>query len=120
MRALLVDDSQSMRDIERSILCEMNFITEEAVNGKNALEILEKDQDFQLIMLDVNMPEMNCLDTLKEIKKQKSLKDIPVIMCTSDSSKASVRDAIKHGAANYVVKPFDKGSFTRKIEQVIH
>lgn len=120
MKVLIVDDSNSMRSIERSILLEMNMQTFEAANGEEAIDLLRAMGSFDLILLDINMPKLNGLQTLKKIKMCKKYKDIPVIMCTTCKSKEHVSVALKLGARNYIVKPFDSESFVRKVEQVIN
>ena len=79
MRALVIDDSKEMRTIQKSILLEMNMAASEAENGVEALELLKNDSDYDLIVLDIDMPEMDGIETLKEIKKEASSKDIPVL-----------------------------------------
>jgi len=120
MKVLVVDDSNSMRDIERSILIEMNVETFEARNGEEAIDILKAMGYFDLILLDINMPKLNGLQTLKKIKTCKKYKDIPVIMCTTCKTKEHVSTALKLGAQNYIVKPFQSESFVRKIEQALN
>lgn len=120
MKVLIVDDSGSMRDIERSLLVEMNIQTFEAEDGEQALDLLRAMNHFDLILLDINMPKLNGLQTLKKIKLCKKYNHIPVIMCTTCKSKEHVSTALKLGASNYIVKPFQSESFVRKIEQVIY
>lgn len=119
MKVLIVDDSDSMRNIERSLLVEMNIETVEAENGIQALELLRTEHHFDLILLDINMPKMNGLETLKKIKECADYTDIPVIMCTTCKSKEHVSAALKLGANNYIVKPFTTESFIRKVEKTI-
>lgn len=119
MKVLIVDDSESMRNIERSILIEMNIQTFEAKDGEEALDLLQVMSGFDLIVLDINMPNMNGLQTLRRLKTNKDFKNIPVIMCTNCNTKEHVSTALKLGAKNYIIKPFDTISFTRKIEQVL-
>ena len=119
MKVLVVDDSDSMRNIEKSILLEMNIQTFEAADGEEAIDILKAMQDFDLILLDINMPKLNGLHTLKKIKMCKKYRHIPVIMCTTCKTKEHVSTALKLGAHNYIVKPFKAESFVRKVEQVL-
>jgi two-component system, chemotaxis family, chemotaxis protein CheY len=119
MKALLVDDSASMRTIQKTLLKELKIDTFEARNSQEAINILSQNSTFDIILLDVNMPVMNGVETLKEIKKNNSLLSIPVVMCTSEGGRGMVSEAIKCGATNYVVKPFTPESFTRKIKTVL-
>jgi len=116
MKILLVDDSTTMRKIQRRLLTEMGHEDVlEAKNGKEALEILNNfNFEFNLVLCDMNMPEMNGLETLTAIRAK--TKTLPVIMCTSVAEKSAVMEAIKCGANNYLVKPFAQDAFIAKIK----
>ena len=86
-----------------------------AESGPNALKII-KNQKVSLIILDYNMPEMNGMETLAAIRADASISKIPVIMCTSVAEKGQVMEAIKAGASNYLVKPFQPDDLKAKIE----
>ena len=121
MKVLLTDDSTTMRKIQRRVLTAMGIedVTE-ASNGKEALEKLkEANYDFTFLLLDINMPEMNGMETLKQIRSNPDSAHLPVIMCTSVAEKSQVLDAIKAGASNYVVKPFQPDDLKKKIEQTL-
>ncbi len=117
MKVLLTDDSSTMRKIQKRVLASMDItdITE-ASNGKEALEILKETHDFDFLLLDINMPEMNGMETLKEIRSNPVTAKLPVIMCTSVAEKGQVMEAIKAGATNYLVKPFQPDDLKKKIE----
>ncbi len=120
MKVLLIDDSSTMRKIQKRVLVGLEITDiQEADNGKVALGILETQKDFEFVMCDINMPEMNGLETLTAIKADASIKHIPVIMCTSVAEKGQVMTAIKAGAANYLVKPFQPNDLKEKIETVL-
>jgi len=113
---LIVDDSRTMRMIQRNILQAMGFNdTLEAEDGVDALDKLNSN-DIDLVLMDWNMPNKSGLDTLKEMKLSKALKNIPVIMSTSESEKSKVSEAISAGAANYITKPFKPEVFNEKIK----
>ncbi len=121
MKILLTDDSSTMRKIQRKALNEMG-ITDiiEAGNGKEAIaKLKEINYDITLIMLDINMPEMNGIDTLKAIRATPESARLPVIMCTSVAEKSQVMEAIKAGASNYVIKPFQTDDLKQKIEATL-
>ncbi|MCM8532400.1 MAG: response regulator [Lentisphaeraceae bacterium] len=119
MRALLIDDSSTMKKIQRNILSDIDISSEQASNGKEALDILENDHNFDIILLDINMPKMDGLATLKELKENDDYKAIPVLMCSSVAEKDKVTEAIKNGASNYIVKPFQPDSLINKVEKLI-
>ena len=122
MRILLIDDSSTMRKIQRRVLSEMNpeFDVVEAGNGKEALERLKEfNYQFGLVLCDINMPEMNGMETLKAIRTDPQSAKLPVIMCTSVAEKGQVMEAIKAGATNYLVKPFQPEDLKNKINTVL-
>lgn len=119
MRALLVDDSKVMKKIQKGLLGELNISSSTAENGQEAIDLLKEDSDFDIIFLDINMPEKDGLETLKEIKSTKDYKSIPVVMCSSVADKLKVAEAVRHGANNYIIKPFDGDSFKAKVEKVL-
>ena len=117
MKVLLVDDSTTMRKIQRRSLAQMGVsdITE-AGNGLEALEILGTNEDgFDLVICDVNMPELDGISTLKRIRQTPAVSSLPVIMCTSVAEKDQVLNAIKAGANNYIVKPFRPDDLQQKV-----
>ena len=121
MNVLLTDDSTTMRKIQRRVLTDMGITdVTEAGNGKECLEKLkEANYNFTFLLLDINMPEMNGIDTLKQIRATKESAALPVIMCTSVAEKSQVLEAIKAGASNYVVKPFQPDDLKQKIEATL-
>lgn len=116
MKILLVDDSAAMRQIQRKILVGLG-VTEviEAGDGQAAVKAAGTEKP-DLIMMDWNMPTMTGIEALKQIKATPDLKAIPVIMVTSESEKENIVEAIKAGAASYVVKPFNGASIREKLE----
>ena len=116
MRILLVDDSTTMRKIQRRLLTEMGYSDIlEASNGKEAIKVLDNfNFEFNLVLCDMNMPEMNGIETLVAIRSVS--KTLPVVMCTSVAEKSAVMEAIKNGANNYLVKPFAQDAFIAKVK----
>lgn len=121
MKVLLTDDSSTMRKIQKRVLDSMG-ITDviEAGNGKEALERIKENNDFDFILLDINMPEMNGMETLAAIRSNPDTAKLPVIMCTSVAEKGQVMEAIKAGATNYLVKPFQPEDLKKKIEATLN
>ena len=107
MKIMLVDDSNTMRRIQRNALEQAGALADivEAVDGKDAYEKLSVTE-VGLILLDINMPNMNGMELLRAIRATDRFKNIKVIMCTSESEKQTIVDAMKAGANNYIVKPF--------------
>lgn len=119
IKILVVDDVTSMRHVTKSILmvAEYTNITQ-ATDGVEALEILQ-DETFDLIICDWEMPNMNGLELLIEIKKNEKLKKIPFLMLTSNTEKIKVNVAIKAGATDYVIKPIQPSVLLEKINNCL-
>lgn len=121
MKVMLIDDSSTMRKIQKRVLTTMD-VTEivEAGDGKEGLEKLkEHNYDFTFVLCDINMPEMNGMETLRALRQIPEAKDLPIIMCTSVAEKGQVMEAIKAGATNYLVKPFQPEDLQAKIKAVL-
>jgi two-component system chemotaxis response regulator CheY len=116
MKVLLVDDSVTMRRIQRQQLSTIG-VTEifEAGNGKEAIEALAANWPIDLMMLDWNMPEMDGFTCLKHVRQNANYKGLKIVMCTSESEKSRVMEAIQAGANNYIVKPFTPEALREKI-----
>lgn len=117
MKVLLIDDSRTMRNIQKGILTQMGHTQiEEACDG---LDALSKVAGFapDLILVDWNMPNMDGLAFVKEYRA-KGLKT-PIIMVTTEAEKSRVIDAIKAGVNNYVVKPFTPDVLGQRIEETL-
>ena len=116
MKVLLVDDSSTMRRIQKNQLSELG-VTDivEAENGKEALDKISANMPIDFVLLDWNMPIMNGLECLQAIRSDATLKDLKIVMCTSESEKSRVLEALKAGANNYIVKPFDATALKEKL-----
>ncbi|MDR1811428.1 MAG: response regulator [Candidatus Fibromonas sp.] len=120
MKILLVDDSSTMRRIQKNTLASLGY-TEvvEAEDGADALEKLRQNPDVQLTLMDWNMPNMTGIEALKAIKSNPATKAIPVMMVTSEAEKAKIVEAIQNGASNYLVKPFEAAALKEKITGIV-
>ncbi|RME68700.1 MAG: response regulator [Nitrospirae bacterium] len=117
-KILIVDDFGTMRKILRNVLQQLGFKNiEEAENGAQALEKLRADR-FDLLITDWNMPEMDGLELLKNIRADANLKGLPVMMVTAEAEKDKVIEAIKAGVNNYIVKPFTAETMKQKLDQI--
>lgn len=119
MKILLVDDSKTMRNIQKRVLAEMAGGVEfaEAGDGVEALGVINQGQKFQLVLIDWNMPNMDGLTLVTNIRQQD--KTTPLIMCTTEAEKGRVIEAVKAGVNNYVVKPFTPESLSEKVKQTL-
>ncbi|MFN3921052.1 MAG: PleD family two-component system response regulator [Caldimicrobium sp.] len=114
-KALIVDDSKAIRQIERKYLEELGFIVLEAENGEEALEMLKGHPDIELILLDWYMPVMNGYEFLKKMRENQEWSHIKVMMVTTENQQKNIIEAIMAGANEYLMKPFDKEMLETKI-----
>jgi diguanylate cyclase (GGDEF)-like protein len=105
-RILIVDDISDNRTILTRRFQRRGFDVVEADNGLTAIELIDKDP-FDLVLLDVMMPGIDGIETLKRIRNQRSASALPVIMVTAKSESANIVDALELGANDYVTKPVD-------------
>lgn len=119
MKFLIVDDFSTMRRIVRGLLKEIGFNNaEEAEDGAVALGML-KNQKFDFVVSDINMPNMNGFELLAAIKADASLKHLPVLMVTAEARKEDIVRAAQEGAAGYIVKPFTKATLEEKVQKIM-
>ncbi len=116
MKILLVDDSATMRRIQKTQLGDLGtYEIIEAVDGEDALAQLQSNMPVDVILLDWNMPVMDGLTFLKAVRNNPEYKEVKVVMCTSESEKNKVIEAMREGANNYIVKPFTPDALKQKL-----
>ena len=115
-RIVAVDDSNVILKTIKSVLSTEEYDLHPFSTGRRALDyFVQKDNKTDLIILDIEMPEMNGYDVLERIKKMEHLEGVPVIFLTANSEKKQVLKAVTGGVKDYVVKPIDKDILTRKL-----
>ena len=115
MRALIVDDSSFIRDYLRQLLHRMGVVCEEAVDGNDALEMLAAAQNFDLMLLDVNMPVMNGLECVKALREARLGPGMKVMMVTTEADHSFISTALDNGADEFLMKPFTPESVREKM-----
>jgi two-component system chemotaxis response regulator CheY len=90
----------------------------DAPNGKEALTILRKEW-LDLVLTDYNMPDMNGLQLINEMKKDEILKAVPVVMVTTEASQQRVEEFMRSGAADYIKKPFTPEEIRNKLNRIM-
>jgi two-component system chemotaxis response regulator CheY len=119
LRFLVVDDFSTMRRIVRNLLKESGFVdSDEAEDGVVALQKL-RASNFDFVVSDINMPNMNGFQLLGEIKKDEKLKHLPVLMVTAEARKEDIVLAAQQGAAGYIVKPFTQATLEDKVNHIL-
>lgn len=111
-RVLAVDDVPFMRKVLSDILTSSGFVFFEAPGGKEALSMLKKER-FDLVLLDINMPEMNGLEVLEKTKE--TYPELPVVMLSAVCDEETVRRALELGASGFVAKPFNAKDMVDRI-----
>jgi two-component system chemotaxis response regulator CheY len=118
MKVLIVDDFSTMRRIIKNLLRDLGFTnTFEADDGNTALPML-KEGNFEFVVTDWNMPIMQGIDLLKEIRKDPKLKHLPVLMVTAEAKREQIIEAAQAGVNGYIVKPFTAGTLKEKLDKV--
>ncbi|MCL1825196.1 MAG: chemotaxis response regulator CheY [Betaproteobacteria bacterium] len=117
---LIVDDFSTMRRIVRNLLKELGYANaDEAEDGAVALQKLESmPTEFDFIVSDWNMPNMDGLVLLQKIRSSPQLKHLPVLMITAEAKKENIIAAAQAGASGYIVKPFTAATLAEKLEKV--
>ncbi|RLB11622.1 MAG: response regulator [Deltaproteobacteria bacterium] len=108
MKLLIVDDSATMRKIIMRGIRQSGFKVDEffeAGNGKEALEVIESN-NVDIVLTDVNMPEMNGLELLEKLRSSSNTQDLPVIMITTEGAESIVEKAKQLGLNGFIRKPF--------------
>ena len=119
LKFLIVDDFSTMRRIVRGLLKEIGYNNaDEAEDGSVALNML-KNQKYDFVVSDINMPVMNGFELLSAVKSDDSLKHLPVLMVTAEARKEDIVRAAKDGAAGYIVKPFTKATLEEKVQKIM-
>jgi len=120
-KALVVDDSRTMRRILANILEGLNYRVCQAGNGLEGLEVIEReraDGPFDLILADWNMPEMNGLEFIKALRKEPTNRGIAVMMVTTETQVEQMVAALAAGASEYLMKPFTKDMIEDKLRML--
>ncbi len=115
---MIIDDSATLRQVVAVTLKKAGYDVIEANDGKDALNKLT-GQKVNLIICDVNMPNMDGITFLKEIKNKPNYKFTPVIMLTTESQEAKKQEGRAAGAKAWVVKPFKPEQMLAAIEKLI-
>ncbi len=118
---LIVDDSSSMRAVIKRAIKVSGFNVGqylEAGDGREALDVL-KDQWVDIVLTDINMPHMNGMELITEIKADGMLRSIPVVMVTTEGSEKRVQESMELGASGYIKKPFLPEDMKRTLSDIM-
>jgi two-component system, chemotaxis family, chemotaxis protein CheY len=119
-KILIVDDSQLIHSMYRLVLNRYSGChIVDAMNGLEALDVLSTESDFDLILLDINMPVMNGIQFMEKIRKENIYRQIPIIVISTEGKEKDTMKALKLGAWGYIVKPFKPNMLYELIEKVL-
>ena len=116
MRAIVIDDSRAMRMILKRIVAKLNFEAVEAGDGQEALDLLATMTEVpELALIDWNMPNMNGLEFVSRARADPRLRQMTLVMVTTESEQGQIVRALAAGAHEYVIKPFTEGAMIEKL-----
>ena len=115
MKALVIDDSATMRHIVADILGGLGIESSQAANGREALDLLESGESFELACIDWNMPVMDGLEFVAAVRARREWRDLMLIMVTTEGEHGQVVLALAAGAHEYVIKPFTSDALGSKL-----
>ena len=118
-KILIIEDSSTMRSLIASTIEEMSgFESVEASNGFEALKALPS-QRFDMIITDLNMPDINGLEIIKFVKEHPAYKDIPLVVVTTEVEEEDRRKGLALGASEYITKPFDPDNLKKVVRRIL-
>ncbi len=119
IKIMIADDTSSMRNVIKGVLIQAGFTNfDEAENGQVVLQKL-KQEPFHLVLCDWEMPVMDGLAVLRDMRADESLYRIPFILVTAINDAAKVISAIEQGVDDYVIKPLKPGDFIQRVKDVL-
>ena len=117
-RILVVDDDTIFRYLVKELLIEEGYDVDDAKNGKEGFEKAKQNR-YDLIILDVNMPEMDGFETLNRIREDEDIFDTPVIMLTVRALTEDQLQGFEYGADDYLTKPFENETLLSRVRKIL-
>ena len=117
-KILIVDDSEFNRDMLKEILGETyNYL--EAENGNQAIQMIGENIGIDLMLLDINMPQMNGFEVLEIMKRSQCIEETPVIMISSEDAVDTMRKVYELGITDYITRPFDSVIVKKRVQNTL-
>ena len=116
-RILTVDDSKTMRDMVTFTLKQAGFDVFEACDGQDALDKLKSDS-ADVVITDINMPNMNGVELVKNLRANPDYRSTPILVLTTESEKGKKEEGKAAGATGWIVKPFDPEKLVSVVQKV--
>lgn len=117
-RVLVVEDDERVRRVEGLILSSAQLEIEEAKGGQEALDRL-RDGEYDLVVLDLMMPEVDGMQVLKSIRSKPETQGLPVIVVTAKNSDREILEGFQSGANYYITKPFEPRELVDSVELIL-
>ena len=117
-KALVVDDSLTVRSIITKMLSESGIGAVQASNGQEALKVLDSNPDVSISMVDWNMPVMNGIDFVKQVRSLPQYSKMKIVMVTTETEMRQIMLALESGVDEYIMKPFTKEIFEEKLSMI--
>jgi two-component system chemotaxis response regulator CheY len=118
-KILTIDDSSSIRKMIEVALKSKGYTVIAAADGQEGFEILERDEHFDVVVLDINMPRMDGITLLKTVRTRPNWAHLPIIMLTTEGQDSDRDQALSLGANDYMVKPFRPTELIERVEKLI-
>ena len=115
---LIVDDSKAIRNYQKKFLNLLNLNVFEAKNGAEALEVIQKE-NINFVITDIEMPKLNGVEMVKEIRKTKKIDELPILVVSSNDKLFVTFQILKLGANDFIKKPFDKNEYIIKVNNLL-
>jgi len=110
---LVVDDSGTVRQQVSMALKQAGFTVAEAADGRDGLAMIDANRNIDMVICDVNMPNMNGLDMVDKVKGKPENKALPILMLTTEGQPSMIKRAKEAGAVGWIVKPFDANQLVK-------
>lgn len=117
-KILLVEDNENNRYLAQFLLEREGFATEMTANGRQALEAARRNQP-DLVVMDIQMPEMDGYETAERFKSDRTLQDIPIVGVSSYAMPGDRARALKAGFAGYIEKPINPDTFAQEVKKFL-
>jgi CheY-like chemotaxis protein len=119
-KVLIVDDDMRNIFALSTVLEEHDMVIVSADNGRDAIKLLQKESDVDIVLMDIMMPEMDGMETMREIRKVPRLKNLPIVAVTAKAMKGDREKCIEAGAWDYLSKPVDTEQMLAVLRAWLH
>jgi two-component system chemotaxis response regulator CheY len=115
----VIDDSESIREVITVGLQSSGYNVIKGINGADGLEQLRQSQGIDLVITDLNMPVMDGISFVKEVRKDANYRFLPIIVLTTESQETKKQEAREAGATAWIIKPFSKEKLVNVIKKIV-